>query len=346
MVTQYLVEYRPYSPYDWRMSEIFGARRRRPLDRLDQRIACALQVDGRASWRFIAEVLGESERTVTRRGTKLVADRAVAIAARPRARSNTIVGAHCELGQSRIVARAFAQRGDSFLVHILTGTPECVVLLDCPRERLGELVFEELPGVRGLINTFTQPVLRQTHTISRWRPDVLNDDEVRALVGDRRDESDGDGPAATTRDKADDLLLQALGADGRRSVDELSRLTGLSDTTVRRRVERMRRDGDLVIRAIVEPALLGLPVEAVVWVTAKPTEVESVARELGRSPFARYVSVVVGDRQIIAIVAMPSEAVLYEFVTRSSWLGNVHSVDTAIILETYKRGGALTVTGN
>jgi DNA-binding Lrp family transcriptional regulator len=275
----------------------------------------------------------------------LVADRAVAIAARPRSRSNTIVGAHCELGQSKIVARAFAQRRDSFLVHILTGTPECVVLLDCPRERLGELVFEELPGVRGLINTFTQPVLRHTHTISRWRPDVLTDGEVRALMGDRRDEPDADRQAESARDKADDLLLQALHADGRRSIDELSRLTGLSDTTVRRRVEKMRREGDLVIRAIVEPALLGLPVEAVLWVTATPTDVESVAQELGRSPFARYVSVLVGDRQIMAIVAMPSEAALYDFVTRGSWLTNVHSVNTAIILETYKRGGALTVTG-
>lgn len=328
------------------MSETYRSRGRGPLDRLDQRIACALQVDGRASWRYIAEVLGESERTVTRRGTKLVGDRAVTIAARPRSRSNTIVGAHCELGQSRIVARAFAQRGDSFLVHILTGTPECVVLLDCSRERLGELVFEDLPGIRGLINTSTQPVLRHTHTISRWRPDVLTDVEVRALTGDRRDETEGDGTANVFRDKADDLLLQALATDGRRSIDELSRLTGLSDTTVRRRVERMRRDGDLVVRAIVEPALLGLPVEAVLWVTAKPTEVESVSQELGRSPFARYVSVIVGDRQIMAIVAMPSEAALYEFVTRSSWLGNVHSVDTAIILETYKRGGAITGTGS
>jgi len=309
---------------------------------MDRRIACALQVDGRASWRFIADVLGESERTVTRRGTKLLGDRAVVIAARPRARGNTIVGAHCELGQSRIVARALTQRSDSFLVHILTGSPDCVVILDSPRTHLNNLVFEELPGVRGIVKTTTQPVLRPTHTISRWRPDVLTDNEVNALLGEHRVQNVDVASGRTEVDRVDDLLMKALALDGRRSIEELSRLCGLSDTTVRRRIEKLRRDGDVIIRAIVEPALLGLPVEAVLWVSARPTYVEAVADALGHSPSVRYVSVMVGDRQIMATVSMPSEEALYEFVTHGSWLENVNSVETAMVLETYKRGGAPT----
>jgi DNA-binding Lrp family transcriptional regulator len=41
------------------------------LDELDRRIVGALQIDGRASWRRIAEVLGEPERTIARRGSAL-----------------------------------------------------------------------------------------------------------------------------------------------------------------------------------------------------------------------------------------------------------------------------------
>lgn len=42
------------------------------LDALDRRIAAALQIDGRASWRRIASALGEPERKVARRGLRLL----------------------------------------------------------------------------------------------------------------------------------------------------------------------------------------------------------------------------------------------------------------------------------
>jgi DNA-binding Lrp family transcriptional regulator len=51
----------------------------RVLDDLELRIATALQVDPRASWRRIAAVLGEPERTVARRGNDLIESRLVNI---------------------------------------------------------------------------------------------------------------------------------------------------------------------------------------------------------------------------------------------------------------------------
>ncbi|MER7185249.1 Lrp/AsnC family transcriptional regulator, partial [Streptomyces hyaluromycini] len=42
------------------------------MDPLDLRVIAALQVNGRASWRSVAQALGEGERTVARRGTRLL----------------------------------------------------------------------------------------------------------------------------------------------------------------------------------------------------------------------------------------------------------------------------------
>ncbi len=42
------------------------------LSEVEQRIVIALQADGRATWRKIAKVIGEPERTVARYGTALL----------------------------------------------------------------------------------------------------------------------------------------------------------------------------------------------------------------------------------------------------------------------------------
>ena len=61
------------------------------LDELDRRIVGALQVDGRASWRRIAEVLDAPFSTVNRRGTALLASGAVRVVALPRYSQTAII---------------------------------------------------------------------------------------------------------------------------------------------------------------------------------------------------------------------------------------------------------------
>lgn len=57
----------------WRMAPV------EPLDELDKRVVGALQVDDRASWRRIADVIGAPERTVARRGARLLSTGSVVV---------------------------------------------------------------------------------------------------------------------------------------------------------------------------------------------------------------------------------------------------------------------------
>ena len=335
-------------------------------DSLDRRIISALQIDGRASWHRIAAALGEPERTVVRRGTRLLESGLVRIGAMAVRGRNTVVGVRCAPGQARVVATALARRPDCLFAHVLTGTWDCVAEVQCPRDRLPGLVMDELPGLPGVVRTLTLPVLRHVRTIREWHAGLLTEAEIGALAdgggsgnvsaagvvpaatgvgGESADSGTGPGGAGLGRprelSRSDRLLLHALAEDGRCTYDELARVAGVSEATARRRLGALRREGRVRVRAVVEPVLLGLPVEAVLWVRAVPAAVEHVAAALSRSAHVRYASFVTGERQLLVLTAFPDEAALHDFVTRSSWLRDVASVDVSMVLGSLKRGGML-----
>ncbi|MET9967761.1 Lrp/AsnC family transcriptional regulator [Streptomyces sp. NPDC006356] len=315
-------------------------------DSLDRRIISALQIDGRASWHRVATALGEPERTVVRRGTRLLDSGLVRIGAMAVRGRSTVVGVRCAPGRARVVATALARRPDCVFAHVLTGTWDCVAELQCPRDRLAGLVMDELPGLPGVVRTLTLPVLRHVRTIREWHAGLLTEAEIAALT---------DGTAATAAPadllptfdglgelpRPDRLLVNAMAEDGRCTYDELARVCGVSEATARRRLGALRREGRVRVRAVIEPLLLGLPVEAVLWVRAVPAAVDTVTAALAESPHVRYVSFVTGERQLLVLTAFPDEAALHEFVTRSSWLREASSVDVSLVLGSLKRGGML-----
>ncbi|WP_149822910.1 Lrp/AsnC family transcriptional regulator [Streptomyces tailanensis] len=316
-------------------------------DLLDRRIISALQIDGRASWHRIAAALDEPERTVVRRGTRLLESGLVRIGAMAVRGRSTVVGVRCAPGRARVAATALARRPDCVFAHVLTGAPDCVAELLCPRERLAGLVMDELSGLPGVVETLTLPVLRHVRTIREWHAGLLTDSEIAALrEGARPGFPSTADPIpftdpATELARADRLLLHALAEDGRRTYDELARVAGVSEATARRRLTTLRRTGRVRIRAVIEPAVLGLPVEAVLRVRTPPAKVETVTAALAQSAHVRYASFVTGERQLLTLTAFPDEATLHTFVTRSPWLHDVESMDVSLVLTTLKRGGML-----
>lgn len=316
-----------------------------PLDELDRRIVGALHVDGRASWHQIAHVLGEQERTVTRRGTELIRSGLVRITGFVLRAQGVVVGVRCAPGQSRLAAGVLARRDDTVYTHVLTGAVDCVAEISCPPERLASLVMDELPATPGMVESFTLPVLRYVRTAHEWHPGLISEEERAALersapVTQRRSVG---GLADLPR--ADQLLVRALAGDARRTYEELARLTGLSEATARRHLERLRREGRVLIRAVVEPRLVGLPVEAMLWVRARPADVDDVARELLASPYVRYASRVAGDRQFVVNVTLPDLDALDEFTGSAAWAAHADAVETSVVLTTLKRSGLLLNAG-
>lgn len=309
------------------------------LDALDRRIVGALQVDGRLTWDRIAEVLDEPAGVVARRGQRLLGGGTVQVIGVPAPEAGTVVALHCGPGQERVAALALARRRDTRYAHLLTGAAGALAEIGCPPGRLARLVGDELPRIPGIARASTATVLRYVRTEDEWRPGLLGAQECDALT--EYLPPPGHAPFGEVKElgPTDRMLLTALSLDGRRGDDELADATGLSRTAVPRRVDRLRRDGRLRIRVVVDPARLGFGLRAVLRAAAAPRDVPAVAAALSREPWVLRACVVTGERPLLVELAVPGVDALHDATTAAPWLYAVTVLDTAVVVGTLKDGG-------
>ncbi|MFJ6214958.1 Lrp/AsnC family transcriptional regulator [Streptomyces sp. NPDC092296] len=310
-------------------------------DALDRRIIAALQIDGRASWRKIASVLGEPERTVARRAVRLLEGGMVSVVGLVARGDTVLLRLNCRPGTVRDAAVAAARWPDTVFSYVLAGPADCVVEVQCPPDQLARFMLEEVPSLPGLVSQHASPVLRYYRTVHDWHPAILEPAQQAALARFPSSDSTVDVPDVELGPE-EWRILQALSEDGRRTHEELAAIAGVSEATARRRVEALSRCGMLSIRAAVEPALLGLPVEALLWIRTRPDEVDEVGRLLTRSPLVRYAAVVMGEYQLLVDVTQPSKQALYEFLTTEPWVSRVEAVQSHLVVESLKRSGTPT----
>lgn len=312
-----------------------------PLDLLSQRIIGALQIDGRASWRRIADVLDEPVRTVARRGAALLDDRTVQVVGLPSHSPTHLLRLQCRPDGVRSVAREVAAWPHSVFVYALSGSAEVIAELMMPIDALAPLLLDELPALEGVRNHSLTPVLQYFRTVAEWRPGVLTAEEMTAL--------DIPGtPAEQYRpdqslDAADQAIVEALADDGRTTFEAIASLVGVSEPTARRRIDQLIQRGIVRIRAVVEPGLLGLPVESLLWIRCSPDHARAVGTALAASPQVRYAAFVMGDHPVLADVTTPDIAELRDLIT--SGIEGVEGVESSLLLQAFKRGGVLTAAG-
>ena len=310
----------------------------RLLDPLERRIVAALQLNGRTSWRRIAEVLKEPERTVARRGGELLEAKLVQVVALRPQSTSLILRVQSAPGTTRATARALANRADSTFAYTMTGGIDCVAEILTEPERLSTLLTDEIPGTVGLVRAVSYPILRYFRTIRGWHPELLTDAEASALgTGVTADNWSLKAPQRLS--SIDNDIVEALAVDGRASFERLARLAGVSNATARRRTEWLLANNHVYIRAVVEPESVGLPVEAFLWIRADPSKVETIGHELAASPLVRYAAAVAGDHQIVANVTVIDTKALYAQVTTAPWVTHAESIDVSLLLQAFKRGG-------
>jgi len=107
----------------------------------------------------------------------------------------------------------------------------------------------------------------------------------------------------TTLDELDQLdrrIIDALQTDGRRSNTAIARTLGVTETTVRYRIERLISDGFIRITAVVDPRKTAYKVDAVIWFRVKPGRALSIGERLARYPNIAYVSHLAGRYDLVA----------------------------------------------
>ncbi|MFC8522331.1 Lrp/AsnC family transcriptional regulator [Pseudarthrobacter sp. NPDC057230] len=309
----------------------------REFDELDRRIVGALQVNGRASWRRIAEVLGESFSTVTRRGMGLLESGTVRVAGLVTLGPTHLVEVQCEPARLAGIAEVLAKDPDANFLYALTSPTRLLFEVKARPGRLSSLVLKELPALSGVTQVNAWPIMEYFRTVAEWHPGPLTVKETAALQEVIPPTSLLSATAVL--DDVDSRLVRLLVEDGRVPVAELSAAVGLSAPVVRRRLNALFEAGNLSVRAIVEPADIGLPVEAVIWVRTAPADVAAVGHLLSSESCVRYAAMALGEFQLIANVTLAGLNELRAFLMESEWAQHALAVRSSLIVRAYKRGG-------
>ncbi len=313
------------------------------LDDLDRRLAHALQLDGRASFSTIAEVLGVSDQTIARRYRKLRSSGVLRVVGVPEAaplgQVHWLVRLRCVPDAAAPIATALARRADTQWVSLMSGGTEIVCFIRAPqREEADGLLLGQLPRTPRVVSMTAYRLLRRfAGGPAGWpgRSSALPESSVLSL---RRPPAE----VAYRPEPEDPALLAALAHDGRADMSTLAAAAGRSESTTRRRLEHLRDAGALYFDVEIDAARLGYPLTATLWLTVAPSALSSTGRALAEHPQVAFAAATTGPSNLVANVGCRDDAALYEYLADDlGGLSGVQQVETAPMIRTLKRFATL-----
>jgi len=134
--------------------------------------------------------------------------------------------------------------------------------------------------------------------------------------------------AVTSTDRA---IIRLLQQNARVSYAELSRATGIPESTVRRRMERLQQRGVIEFAMLAEPSKLGYELRAMLGLRVdlpKLQEIAETLREMNEVTFAAFVT---GGFDISLQVVVRSQEALVAFLQQIASIPGVRSAETYVM---------------
>ncbi|MDE2801261.1 MAG: Lrp/AsnC family transcriptional regulator [Chloroflexota bacterium] len=139
-------------------------------------------------------------------------------------------------------------------------------------------------------------------------------------------------------DELDRKIIRILQENGRASNARIARDVGVSEGTVRRRLQSLLQDGVIKVVALPDPEVLGYNTEALVGIQVDPDKIDSVARQLAALRESAWVSVTTGSFDIFSWVTLPSSEDLGNFLkSEVGTIPGVRRTETFVNLTVLKR---------
>lgn len=136
-------------------------------------------------------------------------------------------------------------------------------------------------------------------------------------------------------DKTDIAIIKEL-QDGRISFNKIASTLGLAEGTVRSRVKRLRKDGQLDITALVNPEALPDHSVVMIGICVKDMDLVKKGCEFSKLRGVISVAVVTGRFDLILTVMLTKDFGILEFYTEeASNIANVQSVETFVVYKSF-----------
>lgn len=138
-------------------------------------------------------------------------------------------------------------------------------------------------------------------------------------------------------DKTDERLIAALRHDARASLSDLALALNLSRTTVRSRIERLQRRGDILgFTVVVKQDTLRDPVRGLMMIGIEGRGTERILRQLQGLPEVRAVHSTNGRWDVIVELGTETLEELDAALTRIRRFDGVSTSETSLLLSTRK----------
>lgn len=135
--------------------------------------------------------------------------------------------------------------------------------------------------------------------------------------------------AVTSTDRA---IIRLLQQNARISYAELSRITGIPESTVRRRMERLQQRGIIEFAMLAEPTRLGYDIRAMIGLRVELTKLNDIADTLRSFNEVTFAAFLTGSFDVMIQVVVQSQEALVEFLTqRVARIEGVRSTETFVM---------------
>lgn len=311
------------------------------VDRLDRQLLHALQLNGRAPFSRIAEVLGVSDQTIARRYGRLRSAGALRIVG---ATDPSVLGevswfvrVQCAPDVATPVAEALARREDTTWVSLTSGGTEIVCVARAGTdEDSNALLLQKLPRTPRVQGVTAQCILHRFYGGRSGLIDkqgFLTDAQIEQLQPERGSVDAEPGPLTDT----DHHLFAVLARDGRAGLAELATATGWSQSTVRRRLAELLDSGVLYLDIEFDRRILDLDTRTMLWLSVAPADLVAAGTALADHAEVAFAAAVTGQTNLMASVVCSDVVALYAYLTEKvARLPGVQRVESAPVIRTVK----------
>ena len=137
-------------------------------------------------------------------------------------------------------------------------------------------------------------------------------------------------------DATDMKIIRLLQKNGRMSNTEIAKQTGVSETTVRYRLQRLTREDFIQIVAMVNPLKLGFGIEGIIRIKADIKAIDQVAEKLKAIDSLYFVARSMGAYDFDAEYYVKSSSELKELIDTINAMQGVTDTDVSTVLDYVK----------
>jgi DNA-binding Lrp family transcriptional regulator len=322
-----------------------------PFHEVDLQILHALHLDARAPFSRISSVIGVSDQTVARRYARLRSAGSLRVwgLVDPSGLGQVewLVRIRCTPDSAGDVAAALARRTDTSWISRTSGGTELVCRTWAPTPA-DELLLTSLPRSARILDVTAHCLLhvffgRDDGVITKLN--ALSPEQAARLTPAITPPA---GPAEPlSLDDVDHRILALLREDGRAPLNRLAADTGVSRSTVQRRITELRDSGVLYFDVDTERARLGLRIRTLLWLTVAPAHLDGAGTVLADHAEVALAAAITGTRNLYASVATHGIPETYTYLTTAiAALPGLRSLESSLVLHTVKGPAGIRSPGS